>query len=299
MGSGAAAAGVASRVSALTVCKVGQVPIHTQGMSVQERMPVIQYWHAEEPPQPIVELMETFKAHIPGARHLLFNEVTAADFIAEHFSSREVAAFRACAEPAGQADYLRYCAGYVLGGLCVDADARCLSDFSQLVSQLDRGIVFGQRDPLPRRVPGLPQWPYQVGPYKTLINTIFAFRQPRDPMLALAIEVATANIEQRVADGPIGVLLTAGPGVFTSLYLLSHLGSMDAFLEYANHSLLRPSAGLFCEVIGDDARVRQALAGVDMAAFEDILGVRIEHVGIPKDMRKENHWSRAGSIFRA
>lgn len=242
--------------------------------------------------------MATFAGRNPGLRQCLFSEASAAAFIAEQLPARNAAAFAACAQPTSQADYLRYCAAYVKGGLCVDADVRCLGDLRPLIEGPRRGIVFGQRDPLPRRIPGLPPWPYSVGPYETLINGIFVFTKPRDPLLALAIEVATANIENRVADGPKGIWLTTGPGVFTSFYLLHRLGSIDAFLDYAVGTIVEPSAPLFCEVVEDFARVEAAFEGIEMVAVEDLQGT-LEHVGIPRSSRRESHWSRPeGSIFR-
>ena len=241
--------------------------------------------------------MASFSSHNPGLRRRLFDQSTAASFIAEHLSARNVEAFAACAAPTGQADYFRYCAAYVEGGLCIDADVRCLGDIGALFDR-PRGIVFGQRDPLPRRIEGLPPWPYRVGPYETLINGIFAFAQPADPFLALAIEVATANIEHRVADGPRGVWLTTGPGVFTSLYLLHGLGSIDAFMRYSVGTIVEPSASLFCEVVESADRVERAFDGLDTAAVEDLHG-SLEHVGIPRSGDGVSHWSQSpGSIFR-
>jgi Glycosyltransferase sugar-binding region containing DXD motif len=259
---------------------------------------VIQYWHSEQPPQRIVDLMATFHACNPDLRHVVFSESTAEAFIAEHLSAREAAAFRACAQPTSQADYLRYCAAYAMGGLCIDADVRCVGDVRPLIEAPRRGILFGQRDPLPGPLPGFPPWPHTVGPYETLINGIFAFARPRDPLLGLAVEVATANIENRLADGPVGVWLATGPGVFTSFYLLHRLGSIDAFVGYAAGTVLEPTASLFCEVVGEYASVERALRGVDMAAVEDV-GRWAEHVGIPRSSDRAAHWSRPeGSIFR-
>lgn len=260
--------------------------------------PVVQYWHAGEPPTAIAELMATFPRFNPGLRQVLFSESTAAAFIAEHFSAREVAAFRACARPTSQADYLRYCAAYVMGGLCIDADVRCLGDVRQLIEGPARGTVFGQREPLPHPLPGFPPWPYSVGPYETLVNGIFAFGQGGDSLLALAIEVATANIENRLADGPVGVWLTTGPGVLTSFYLLHRLGSIDAFLRYSKGTVIEPTAALFCEVVEDFPTVERAMDGLDTAALEDLEG-SLAHVGVPRSAAGTIHWSRPeGSIFR-
>jgi hypothetical protein len=259
---------------------------------------VIQYWHSKEPPAEIAELMASFDSPDRGLHHVVFDAVEAERFIAEHFSGREVAAFRACALPSSQADYLRYCAAYVLGGLCVDADVRCVGSLDSLFARSPRGTVFGQRDAPPARIARLAGWPYTVGPYRTLVNGLFVFAGPADPLLELAIEVATANIENRVGDGSPGVWLTTGPGVFTAVYLLHRLGSIEAFLRYAEGTILEPSAPLFCEVVDDPSRVDRALEGLDTMAVEEA-GRWLEHVGIPRSSPGVRHWSNpGGSIFR-
>lgn len=260
---------------------------------------VIQYWHADQPPEPIVELRATFRRHNPGLQQTLFNESSAHHFIAERFSPREAAAFRACASPTSQADYLRYCAGYALGGLCIDADVRCDGNLSGPLGSRRRGVVFGQTQPLADWIERIFAWPHGVGPYRTLVNGAFAFVQPGAPLLGLAVEVATANIENRVADGPNGVWVTTGPGVFTSLYLLNCLGSIDAFMRYVDGTVLEPSASLFCEVVENPVRIDQALAGVDIAPVEMVGHWSLEHIGVPRSAEGVSHWSNPGvSIFR-
>jgi hypothetical protein len=259
---------------------------------------VIQYWHSGAPPPPIADLLATFPRHNPGLRQLLFDEASAAAFIAERFSPRHVEAFRACAQPASQADYLRYCAGYALGGLCIDADYRCLDDLAPLFRLLSRGIVFGKRDPLPPEIASVARLPYRVGAYWHLLNGIFAFREAGDPLLELAIEVATANVEARVADGAVGVWLTTGPGVLTSIYLLERLGSADDFMRYATDTVLEPAAPLVCEVVGSRSVFGRTLAGVAMPPFEEF-DPWLKHVGVPRGEEGTRHWSwPRGSIFR-
>jgi hypothetical protein len=259
---------------------------------------VIQYWHNEERPLEVVELMATFTARNPDLRHMVFDFAGAEHFIQQHFSVREVEAFRACALPTMQSDYLRYCAGFVLGGLCIEADARCLGDLGSLFDRSPRGTVFGQRDAPAPWIARIAGWPYTVGPYRTLVNGIFLFAKPGDPLLELAIEIATANIEARVGEGPAGVWLNTGPGVFTSIYLLHELGSFDAFLGYARDTVLAPSAKLFCEVVGDRQRVDRTFEGLDLMPVEEV-GRWAEHVGVPRSAPGVSHWSQAaGSIFR-
>ncbi len=57
-----------------------------------------------------------------GFKRLLFDDVSARRFIAEHFSDRHVLAFKNCHHPAMRADYFRLCFILKVGGFYVDAD---------------------------------------------------------------------------------------------------------------------------------------------------------------------------------
>lgn len=261
-----------------------------------EDPPIIQYWHTERPPGWIHNGLRSFGERNPGMRHLVFDQPKARAFIAAHLSAREEAAFQACAVPAMQADYFRYCAVFALGGLYTDADMRCIADVRPLIHQVE-GTLFGRQD-MPKRVAAMLRYPYPIGPVLDLDNSPFAFREPRHPLLKLAIEVATANIENRLADGPPGIWLTAGQGVFTSLYLLKWLGSIDAFRKYVNGSGLKPSADLFCEVIGSHSVVASAMTGVAIRPRRERNGW-LRPLSPPSSGEHPPHWTAVeGSIFR-
>ena len=212
---------------------------------------LIHYWHDADRPERIAETLAGFKRHNPDLEQLEFDEDSAERFIAAHYGAREVSAFRACAVPAMQADYFRYCAIHTLGGVYADANFRCAGSVRPQIEGSRTGTLFGRQDPVPDWLAAEFRWPYPVGHFRAVVNSMFGFRASGHPLLELAIRVATANTERRVADGPVGVWLTTGPGIFTSAYLLRELGSFDAFLEYAAGSILEPSANLFCETVGD------------------------------------------------
>jgi hypothetical protein len=77
-------------------------------------LPPIHYWHSEDVSPDVAELMGTFAAHAPKLRYRSFSEPQAKQFIARHYGARQLAAFRACAVPAMQADYFRDCAMHAL-----------------------------------------------------------------------------------------------------------------------------------------------------------------------------------------
>jgi hypothetical protein len=259
-------------------------------------LPLIQFWDAEQPPADVAALLDSLQRHNPDLRHLVFNRATAEAFLAERFGAREVTAFRSCAVPAMQADYFRYCAVLALGGAYVDADFRCVASLRRLLAGAAAGRLFGR--------PQIPSgWPAdlfgarsRVGPYRIVANSLFFFAAPGHPLLRLAVEVATANVESRVAED---VAVTTGPGVFTSLYLLDRLGSRDAFLDYAAAGILAPAADLLCEVVESHERVAAAFEGVDIVPFESSRVALLEAGGELAYKATEAHWVNRGdsSIF--
>lgn len=57
-----------------------------------------------------------------GITFRMFGDASAANYIAERYGRREVAAFARCRHPAMRSDYLRLCFVFAEGGLYVDAD---------------------------------------------------------------------------------------------------------------------------------------------------------------------------------
>ena len=257
-------------------------------------LPLIHYWHEPNPPDDVVETLASLEARNPNLEQRVFDQSSAAELIATHFGARELAAFRGCAVPAMQADYVRYCAVYVLGGVYADANFHCGGNLERLIEGHGRGVLFGRQDPVPSDLAALYKWPHPIGPFRAVTNGMFGFVSGGDPLLGLAVQVATTNIENRVADGPIGVWVTTGPGIFTSLYLLHELGSVDAFIEYAAGSVIEPSAALLCEVVGDYGGVAELWEGVSILPLSerDEWGVKVA------GRSQRTSWARAqGSIY--
>ena len=257
---------------------------------------IVQYWDSEVIPDDVAGLLASFDELNPDVPHLVFDERKAAALIGERFGGRHADAFRACAVPAMQADYFRYCAVYALGGVYADADFRCRASLRPLLGDPGGGTLFGRPElPARWRVPEF-EWRERVGPYRVAMNSFFAFPSPGHPLLELAIEIATANVERRIAED---VALVTGPAIFTSLYLLRELGSFDAFVAYAEGGVLASSSRLLCETVGDHARVLRALAGVRMPPEEESR----TWVGAPETplpyKETEDHWVNVTtSIYR-
>ncbi len=248
---------------------------------------VIQYWNTADTPSYIADLVGTVTEHNPGLPHLLFNEATAERFIAEHFTAREVAAFRACAVPAMQADYFRYCAVYALGGIYIDADVECVASLQSLIEHVNSGMVFQRLSDLR----GRPR------PFPAVMNGFFVFKSPGHPLLGLTLDVATVNIEQRVANH---VWAATGPGIFTSLYLLHSLGSEDAFIKRCAGFRVELIARAVCDVVGSPARASEAFDGVSIGLAREI-NPWLRFRGYPRSKGEaHSQWfDWKGSIFRA
>jgi Glycosyltransferase sugar-binding region containing DXD motif len=243
--------------------------------------PIVQYWDQKERPEEIDAMMSTVASHNLDAPHVIFDAGRAEEFIGTYFSAREVSAFRACAVPAMQADYFRYCAVFALGGTYVDADLRCVAPLRTLTAGIEKGELFR-----------LPTWLMQ--------NNIFSFLSPCHPLLGLAIEVATANLEHRLEEGPLGVWVGTGPGIFTFMYLLRDAGSIDAFVTSVRKGEKAvSSAELFCEVVGDYGRMLRAFDGVCISPIEKSKAWLRPPAHHPRHKRTDAHWLNVReSIYR-
>jgi hypothetical protein len=232
------------------------------------RLPIVQYWHSEPPPGYVAGLIESFKSGNPGLRHMLFDRSSAEAFIAERFGDREVNAFRACAVPSMQSDYLRYCSVLALGGVYADVDYRCKAPLAALIEGCEGGEIFRGR--------GI----HDLNGRDTqrIWTGLFAFKQPGHPFLELALEIATANVEARIPERiwKMGenvreaIWLTVGPGVFTLMTFVRDWGSFDAFIEGIEGSVIEPFGKLYCETIGEHERLVEAFEGVRVSPHEEI-----------------------------
>lgn len=173
-----------------------------------ERLPIVQYWDRPAVPSDVAELFATVDEHNAGRPHLVFDASSAQSLIAERLGRREVAAFDACAVAAMQADYFRYCAVYALGGIWLDADCRCLADVGSLLRP-GRGM-------------------FVEGAGGRVNNWALIFGVKRHPVLRLAIDVATTNIEHRLFDK---IRLVTGPGILTALIGIAHQGTSQPLFE--------------------------------------------------------------------
>jgi glycosyl transferase-like sugar-binding protein len=244
-------------------------------------LPIVQYWHGHRLPADIAELTATFRDQNPDQPHLIFSEATAEVFIAEHFTHREVAAFRACAVPAMQADYFRYCAILALGGICSDVDFRCVRPFKDLLGKTNGGMLF-------ERANGV------------FANGMFLFANPGHPLLQMVIDLATVGIERQADER---VWWVTGPWLFTILWRIRLSGSLDAARQFAvDHGVSPGKMDACLNAVGDYSRVLEAFKGVRVASFAVARRWVAEPELPPQYKRSKLHWvnwqKQGRTIFR-
>jgi Glycosyltransferase sugar-binding region containing DXD motif len=206
---------------------------------------LIQYWHSEQVPGEVRELIDGFAAMNPDMRHLLFDRSGAERFIGERFGAREVKAFRACAVPAMQADYLRYCALSSLGGVWADADLSCLEPLDGLLAEQQRGMLIEARGT------GLPGG-----------TDLLVFPAADHPLPRLLLDLSTANIERRVSQR---VGLVTGPWNLVALAEIRRRGSIEALRGDLPSPEFEPLLDSIVATAGGPERIEQAFAGVRLA----------------------------------
>lgn len=85
---------------------------------------LIRYWHDQhDVPEDVRACLNSWdRLGEEGFEFRMFNDLSAAAYIADRYSSKEREAFARCRHPAMRCDYLRMCVLLAEGGLYVDAD---------------------------------------------------------------------------------------------------------------------------------------------------------------------------------
>lgn len=181
---------------------------------------MFQYWHdAADLPADVHKCMRTWDAlRDAGVGYRLFNDNTAAAYIAERYSGREVSAFARCQHPAKRSDYMRMCVILDEGGLYVDADDTLLGDgwhglFEDArlkVQPLCFDISAGRM----ARMTDVTQAGFPAENRIYYINNNPIAAPPGHPVLRRALDRATTRL---LGSGPDPeIQATTGPGNFTA-----------------------------------------------------------------------------------
>ena len=100
------------------------------GELVQIPRKIVRYWHdPSDCPEDVRACLDSWNILADeGFEFRMFDDVSAASYIADVYSERECRAFARCSHPAMRCDYLRMCFVLVEGGLYVDADDVLIGD---------------------------------------------------------------------------------------------------------------------------------------------------------------------------
>ena len=243
-------------------------------------MKLYQYWDGEQPPDEIAAWVEGFRQRNPEFDHRLYHRDKASWFIRKHFGEREQRAFDACAVPAMQSDYFRYCAIEKSGGVYADADYQAGEPLEQLFVRAPSALLLEWRG----------QW----------VGGLMMFRSAGNAFVRACRELATLNIEARRYDNTFTV---TGTGVINALRLLLDPSSEEAIMNGLDNPYGR--TWRFPELAAE-ARVAVAVTPALRSDFEAITimhHLQVERwIGTQQPAYKKTprHWLRwEGSVYRA
>ena len=97
---------------------------HIQGSRTKIPRTLVRYWHdLQALPDDVRACLESWgRLRLEGFEFRMFDDKSAAPYVAANFGCRERAAFDRCRHPAMRSDYLRLCFILAEGGLYVDVD---------------------------------------------------------------------------------------------------------------------------------------------------------------------------------
>lgn len=155
---------------------------------------LLQFWdnNASEEIQGLLDSVRTVN---PELAYNFYDDERAKAFVYAEYGSDMQALYESCALPAMRADIFRYCYLALHGGFYVDADYASLKSLMPLI-ELNRQGIFYERE-------------------KGICNSVLYFRDAKDPLMALILENAIANVRARNSNS---VWDMTGPAVIQRLY---------------------------------------------------------------------------------
>ncbi len=153
---------------------------------------VVQYWDASDIPDGVRSLMQSWPQANPSFRHRVFDRARAAAFLERHGPPLARQALEAALSPVLQSDLLRLAVLLAEGGIYADADDRCRYSLAPLLGD-GVSLVLHQED---------------IGS----IGNNFIAAAPGHPLVAMALEMAAANLLEQQASNP---WFLSGPAVLS------------------------------------------------------------------------------------
>ena len=156
---------------------------------------IIQFWNDKNVPRDIGDLIASWRDKNNGYEHLLFNDVSAANYLANNYSNEVNMAFRRAREPAQRADIFRLAYLAQQGGIYIDIDDLCLTKLRDFVPAYAEFVGYQEN-------------------YATIANN-FLGAIPRHPVIVRALRLAVEAVNR--GDHDI-VWLSTGPGLLTRAF---------------------------------------------------------------------------------
>ncbi|MGJ4927590.1 tetratricopeptide repeat protein [Bradyrhizobium sp. HKCCYLS2038] len=155
---------------------------------------IVQYWD-EDPPEDVVELMQTWRSVNPDYAWLSFSDESAMRFLEESYPEEVARAYVLAHEPARKADVFRLAWLAKEGGVYVDADDGCNTGLDEMIPN-GAGFVGYQED------------------YGSLGNNFIA-AAPDHPVIRRALKLAVDALNRGDRDL---VWLSTGPGLLSRAF---------------------------------------------------------------------------------
>ena len=155
---------------------------------------LFQFWNTPTAPKEVEDLLASWEAD-PAFNYRRFNTETAEQFIEKHFDDRTLKAFRKCKVPAMQADFFRYCALFVHGGVYVDADTKNSGRLPELLHGRKHGLLMTRET--------------------RVANDFLYVCDPHTDLYRMVIERAIENVEGEISNN---VWMVTGPGIMTGFF---------------------------------------------------------------------------------
>ena len=202
----------------------------------------LRYWHdPSDLPDDVRKCLDSWNCLIDeGFEFFLFDDISAANYIAEVFGEREQRAFKRCTHPAMRCDFLRMCFVLAEGGFYVDADdvlvgdgwRNIFRDGRLKVQPLCYDIAAGSM--LPSAEIWQPDLPIREHVFYVNNNPIAA--PANHPVLQRALASATEKLLDE--DPSPEIQSTTGPGNFTAA-LAAHARNQQMLARPFDFEFLR------------------------------------------------------------
>jgi hypothetical protein len=127
-------------------------------------------------PQAMARASASWRTHNPEYEYRIYDDEECREFLAEHFGSEGLRAFDSIKQGAFKADFWRYCALFVHGGVYADIDTVCKRPLRHILAEDDEFVV-------------------ARGLAHHALNNAFMAATPRHPFFESAINRAIAGLD--------------------------------------------------------------------------------------------------------